>query len=109
MNPSISADRPANMTRRLSVLQQCLLCAAVMTAFPGQLAAEETGEPLARCDVQRLQVSNTAMRSAAIVPPGVAPNNGPSANYRRGRSGDWEMVHDVDGDDPRVRLLVATP
>ncbi len=67
-------------------------------------------EPLARCAVQPVIVSDgKAMRSPLAAGSGLAPSNGVAANYRRSRSGDWDVPADVDRNDPRVRVLLATP
>ncbi len=113
----MSTDTPnprPNVTRRRLRWFCCVAAIAVgggvaQTVVSVGAADGETAEPLARCAVQPVNISGSAMRSPADVRGGLAPGDGVPANYRRSRSGDWDVPADVDHNDPRVRLLLATP
>ncbi|MGD9855002.1 MAG: hypothetical protein AB7U20_08625 [Planctomycetaceae bacterium] len=70
---------------------------------------DEAAEPLARCAVQQLPVSGNSRMTAPVMGGQARPEGDVSANYRRTRSGDWDVPVTVDRDDPRIRVLLATP
>lgn len=87
---------------------------AAGTFWVGSLGAHvarsgEEGFPLARCLVQTLAPGGEVRMAGPPVGGLVPRESGPIAAYRRTRSGDWNVPVAVDRDDPRIRLLLATP
>lgn len=89
-----------------------LLLAALVWGYGSRLAADEpaTSEtpPLARCDLQSLQVqSDEGMLGLGIVTS--APTTEDTLAYRRTAAGDWIVPEKVDADEASFRGLLLTP
>lgn len=83
---------------------------ALLMCLMNVSSSEDDIEPLARCRLQTIPTPpEPAMADGLVIRPAQRPDSIINANYRRDRSGDWDVPYGVTADDAGVCLLLITP
>ena len=82
----------------------------LLLCFVNVSLSEESVEPLARCALQTVPTApQPEMATGIVMRTTERPGSVIVANYRRDRSGDWDVPFEIAGNDADVRLMLVTP